>query len=194
MGLIGEILKGSQALRYHAKTADVAGKNLANVNDPNYARQRVLVKDAHMYADSFSLSTGGLRSDGLDHMRSDLLDRRVISEVGGGASLEARKEMLDLLQLVLGEKVNRQSLNAGLDDMHESDLAPGSLTRALNDFFNAYQELSAAPTEASVRQELIHKAKQQIRRHAAPGFNVPRSLNGFSPTVIWRDPWEENSV
>ena len=43
-------------------------------------------------------------------------------------------------------------------------------------------------------KELIHKAKVQIRKHAAPGFNVPRSLNGFSPTVIWREQWEENSV
>ena len=92
MGLIGEILKGSQALRYHAKSAEVAGKNLANVNDPNYARQRVLAKEAYMYADDYSLSTGGLRADGLDHFRNDLLDRRVIAEVGGGGSLEARNE------------------------------------------------------------------------------------------------------
>ena len=146
MGLIGEILKGSQALRYHAKAADVAGKNLARVNDEDYARQRVLTKEAYMYADNFSLGTGGMSSDGLDHMRDELLDRRVVGAVGDVSSLDARKEILDLLQLVLGEKVNRQSLNAGLDDTHESDLVAGSLTRALNDFFNAYQEL-AAPAE-----------------------------------------------
>tara|TARA_Y100000588_G_scaffold229037_1_gene242699 strand:+ start:2059 stop:5121 length:3063 start_codon:yes stop_codon:yes gene_type:complete len=183
MGLIGEILKGSQALRYHAKSADVAGKNLANVNDPSYARQRVLAKEAYMYADSFSLSTGALRADGLDHMRSDLLDRRVLGEVGGGGSLEARKEILDLLQLILGEKVNRQSLNAGLDDMHESDLAPGSLTRALNDFFNAYQELSAAPTEESVKQELIHKAKTLVARINEAGNRFEDLDEDLSETV-----------
>ena len=164
MGLIGEILKGSQALRYHAKAADVAGKNLARVNDEDYARQRVLTKEAYMYADNFSLGTGGMSSDGLDHMRDELLDRRVVGAVGDVSSLDARKEILDLLQLVLGEKVNRQSLNAGLDDTHESDLVAGSLTRALNDFFNAYQELAAAPTEGSIRQELIHKAKTLVAR------------------------------
>ncbi|MGE4550468.1 MAG: hypothetical protein AAEJ57_03685, partial [Opitutales bacterium] len=183
MGLIGEILKGSQALRYHAKSAEVAGKNLANVNDPNYARQRILAKEAYMYADDYSLSTGGLRADGLDHFRNDLLDRRVIAEVGGGGSLEARKEILDLLQLILGEEVNRQSLNAGLDSTHESDLAPGSLTRALNDFFNAYQELSAAPTEESIRQQLMHKANTLVARINEMGNNFDELEDDLTETI-----------
>ena len=154
MGLIGDILKGSQALRYHAKSAEIAGKNLSNINNPDYARQRVLAKEAYMYVDSFSLATGGLRADGLDHFRNELLDRRVINEVSTGGSLEARKEILDLLQLILGERVDRQSLNAGLDDIHESDLAPGSLTRALNDFFNAFGEAFSPRGEDRLRDGL----------------------------------------
>ena len=50
-GLIGEILKGTQALQYHAKTAEVTGKNLAHVNDEAYARQRVLSREGSMYRD-----------------------------------------------------------------------------------------------------------------------------------------------
>ena len=33
MSLLGEISKNSEALRYHAKTAEIAGQNLAHVND-----------------------------------------------------------------------------------------------------------------------------------------------------------------
>ena len=44
MSLLGEINKNSEALRYHAKTAEIAGKNLAHVNDESYARQRVLAE------------------------------------------------------------------------------------------------------------------------------------------------------
>ena len=136
-----------------------------------------------MYADDFSLGTGGISADGLDHMRNELLDRRVINEVGEGSALDARKEILDLLQLILGEKVNRQSLNAGLDDTHESDLAPGSLTRALNDFFNAYQELAAAPTEGSIRQELMHKAKTLVARINEMGSDFDKLEEDLSETV-----------
>ena len=45
MSLLGEISKNSEALRYHARTAEIAGQNLAHVNDENYARQRVLAKE-----------------------------------------------------------------------------------------------------------------------------------------------------
>ena len=44
MSLLGGISKNSEALRYHARTAEIAGQNLAHVNDETYARQRVLAK------------------------------------------------------------------------------------------------------------------------------------------------------
>ena len=42
MSLLGEISKTTEALRYHSKTAESTGQNLAHVNDRSYARQRVL--------------------------------------------------------------------------------------------------------------------------------------------------------
>ena len=137
MALLGEIVKTTQALQYHAKSAQIAGNNLSHVNDESYARQRVVARDGSMYKEVGSLGTSALAMGGLDHARSELLDRRVVSEVSETSSLEARKEFLDLLQAALGERVTRQGVNVGLDDQSESDLAPGSLTRALNDFFNA---------------------------------------------------------
>ena len=43
LSMLGEIIKSTEALRYHAKTAEIAGQNLAHVNDETYARQRVLL-------------------------------------------------------------------------------------------------------------------------------------------------------
>ena len=112
MSLLGEIVKNTQALQYHAKSAQVAGKNLTHINDENYARQRVVSRDGSMYRETGSLSTSALEMGGLDHARSEMLDRRVVTEVGESASLEARKEILDLLQAALGERVTRQGVNA----------------------------------------------------------------------------------
>ena len=101
--------------------------------------------------------TSGLSAGGVDHARNDILDSRVINEKGDSASLAAQQEILEILQAALGEKITRQGVNVGLDDLHESDLAPGSLTRAINDFFNSFQELSASPYEPTIKQELYHK-------------------------------------
>ena len=183
MGLLGEISKNSEALRYHARTAEIAGQNLAHVNDESYARQRVLAREGVMHTSFGGLLTSGLEAGGIDHARNHILDSRVISEKGDGASLAAQQEILQLLQSALGEKINRQGVNVGLDDLHESDLAPGSLTRALNDFFNSFQELSASPYEPTIKQEIFHKIETLTKRFNEAGHSLEQIENDISEVI-----------
>ena len=184
MGLLSEIVKSSEALRYHSKSAEIAGQNLAHVNDKDYARQRVLAREGVMHSSNLGgLNTSGLESAGLDHARNEILDSRVINELGETAALQARKEVLDLLQSALGEKIDRQGLNVGLDDSHESDLAAGSLTRALNDFFNAFQELSASPDEPTIKQALFHSIDTVARRFNEAGSSFEQIEKDLTVSV-----------
>ena len=183
MSLLGEISKNSEALRYHAKTAEIAGQNLAHVNDETYARQKVLAREGVMYGSFGELQTSGLEAAGLEHARSELLDKRVVNELSETASLEAQKEILDLLQGALGETITRNGINVGLDDLHDSDLAPGSLTRALNDFFNAFQELSASPDEPTIKQELFNKTQTLVKRFNDAGSSLDSIEEDLSETV-----------
>ncbi len=183
MGLLGEISKSSEALRYHARTAEVAGQNLAHVNDENYARQRVLAREGVMHTSFGGLLSSGLETGGVDHARNEILDARVINEKGDSESLAAQQEILQLLQAALGEKINRQGVNVGLDDLHDSDLAPGSLTRALNDFFNTFQELSASPYEPTIKQELYHKIETLTKRFNEAGQSLEQIEEDVSEII-----------
>jgi flagellar hook-associated protein FlgK len=183
VSLLGEISKNSEALRYHAKTAEVAGQNLAHINDETYARQRVLAREGVMHKSFGGLLTSGLEAAGVEHARSELLDRRVINEVGEGKSLAAQKEVLELLQVALGEEITRQGINVGLDDLHESDLAPGSLTRALNSFFNTFEELSASPYEPAIKQELFHKIQTLTKRFNEAGQSLEQIESELTETI-----------
>ena len=129
------------------------------------------------------LLTSGLEAAGVEHARNEFLDARVINEVGKGKSLAAQKEILDLLQVALGEEITRQGVNVGLDDLHESDLAPGSLTRALNDFFNTLEELSASPFEPAIKQELFHKIQTLTKRFNEAGQSLEQIEAELSETV-----------
>lgn len=193
MGLLGEISKSSEALRYHSRTAEVAGQNLAHVNDESYARQRVLAKEGVMYTSAGGLLTSGLSAGGVDHARNDILDSRVINEKGDSASLAAQQEILEILQAALGEKITRQGVNVGLDDLHESDLAPGSLTRAINDFFNSFQELSASPYEPTIKQELFHKIDTLTKRFNEAGHSL-ENLESDISEIIQRSVSQVNTV
>ena len=106
-----------------------------------------------------------------------------MNELSETASLEARKEILDLLQGALGETITRSGINVGLDDLHDSDLAPGSLTRALNDFFNAFQELSASPDEPTIKQELFNKVGTLVKRFNDAGSSLDSIEEDLSETV-----------
>jgi flagellar hook-associated protein FlgK len=162
--MLGEIIKSSEALRYHAKTAEIAGQNLAHVNDESYARQRVLAREGLMFRGQNGLQTSSLEGSGLDHARNELLDKRVLTEFGDTASLESQIEILKLLQSALGESIDRSGLDGGLDLEHDSNLADGGLSRALDDLFNAFQELSSSPDEATAKQEVFQKIQTLTKR------------------------------
>jgi flagellar hook-associated protein FlgK len=168
--MLGEIIKNTEALRYHAKSAEIAGKNLAHVNDENYARQRVLAREGLMYNGQGGLNTSAIEAGGLDHSRNELIDKRLFNEFGQTASLEAQQEILKLLQAALGEKIDRQSIDGGLDDEHDSNLSAGGLARAMDDLFNAFQELSSSPDTTVASQEVFNKLNTLTKRFNDAGI------------------------
>lgn len=181
--MLGEIIKSTEALRFHAKSAEIAGQNLAHVNDETYARQRLLAKEGLMYKGQGGLNTSSLEGVGLDHSRNELLDKRVFSEFGESASLEAQIEILNLLQAALGESVNRAGIDGGLDLEHNSNLAEGGLARALDDLFNAFQELSASPDESNAKQEIFQKIQTLTKRFNDAGSSIDEIETDLSNNV-----------
>ena len=181
--MLGEIIKSTEALRFHAKSAEIAGQNLAHVNDETYARQRVLAKEGLMHRGQGGLNTSSLEGTGLDHARNELLDKRVFSEFGESASLEAQIEILNLLQAALGETINRSGVDGGLDLEHDSNLAEGGLARALDDLFNAFQELSASPDEANAKQEIFQKIQTLTKRFNDAGKAIDEIETDISNNV-----------
>ena len=129
------------------------------------------------------LLTSGLEAAGVDHARNEFLDARVINEVGKGKSLAAQKEILDLLQVALGEEITRQGVNAGLGRSPRERFGSGKLTRALNDFFNTMEELSASPFEPAIKQELFHKIQTLTKRFNEAGQSLEQIEAELSETV-----------
>lgn len=181
--MLGEIIKSSEALRYHAKTAEIAGQNLAHVNDESYARQRVLSREGLMHKGNGGLDTAALEAGGLDHARNLLLDKRVLAEFGDSASLEAQKEILTLLQAALGETVVRQGVDGGLDLENRSNLADGGLARAIDDLFNAFEELSSSPDEANAKQDVFLKLQTLTTRFNGAGEAIDQIDSDLTDTV-----------
>ncbi len=154
-GLIGGLISGAKALMAHQTGVEVAGRNLANVNTPGYARQRVILGDRVQIQSSFGSIGTGVEALGIKQIRDQFLDIAVIRETSQSARLQAEQSALRRAESNLGEQVDRSADSAAVGDaMHSTN----GISAGLNDFFNAFDNLAANPTDAGARQSLLQKA------------------------------------
>jgi flagellar hook-associated protein 1 FlgK len=153
-GLFNTLGSSVKALNAHSRAIEIAGKNLANVNNTSYARQRVQYGDRGTVVTAEGAQSLGLEALAVQQLRDSLLDRQVMRETALKASFTAEQDTLGRAQAGLGQSINRsQSATAS-----GSNASTGGLAAALDDFFNAFQSLAARPTDVGERQTLLQKS------------------------------------
>lgn len=153
-GLFSTLGSSVKALTAHSRAIETAGKNLANVNNTSYARQRVQYGDRGTIITAEGAQSLGIEALAIQQLRDGLLDKQVMRELALKASFEAEQRALDRAQSGLGQNIDRtQSATAT-----GSNASTGGLAAALDDYFNAFQSLASRPTDAGERQTLVQKA------------------------------------
>ncbi len=152
-GLYASINTTVKALTAHSRAIEVTGRNLANVNNPDYARQRVIYGDRGMIETPQGPESLGLEAMGIEHLRDVLLDRQVVREVGRRAAFEAQQSGYNRAQSALGESIDRSASASAA-----GATAGNGVAAAIDDFFNAFQSFAARPTDDGERQTLLQKA------------------------------------
>ncbi|MFZ5495104.1 MAG: flagellar hook-associated protein FlgK [Verrucomicrobiota bacterium] len=149
-GLFSTLNSSSMALGAHSRAIETSGKNLANVNNPNYARQRVVYGDRGTVETPDGVQSLGLEVLAIRQLRDVLLDRQLMREIGLSGSYEAEQQALQRAQAGLGQNISGTTSVTGSDS--------GGLSAALDNFFNAFQSLAARPTDMGTRQTLLQQA------------------------------------
>ena len=155
-GLISNLHAGARALVTHGKGLEVAGKNIANISNPAYARQRVILGDRVTIETPLGMESSGLEARGLRKLRDAYLDRQIVRESGATAALRAQQGILQRAEVALGQQLDRSN---DASSVANSPLSSGrGLTEAISDFFNAFESLSARPGDAGEKHVLLQKA------------------------------------
>src|SRR4051812_6859385 len=152
-GLYASINSTVKALAAHSRAIETAGKNLANVNNTDYARQRVLYGDRGTVITPQGAESLGIEALGVEQVRDSLLDQQMMREIALRASFEAEQGGYQRAQAGLGQSVDR---SASASDTTASN--SGGLAAAIDDFFNAFQSFAARPTDDGERQTLLQKS------------------------------------
>ena len=126
-----------QALQAQQVGLDVTQNNIANVNTPGYARQRVnFVPGDTVFQDDYGAGMG-VRLESIVSFRSSLIDRRVNDELQAKGEYAAASEALQQVEAIFNE-------------------AGGSgLQTALDAFFNSFSALAATPEDISLREQVL---------------------------------------
>lgn len=151
-GLYASLNHSVKALTAHSRAIEISGKNLANVNNPAYARQRVIYGDRGTLVTPHGAESLGLEALGVQQLRDSLLDRQVMREIALKSSFESEQSGYQRAQAGLGQSIDR-SAAAGVDRAGDK-----GLSAAIDDFFNAFQSLAARPTDNGERQTLLQKS------------------------------------
>jgi flagellar hook-associated protein 1 len=151
-GLFATLNSTVKAITAQSRALETTGKNLANVNNPSYARQRVIFGDRGTVATPQGAESLGLEALGVQQMRDQLLDLQVSREISLSESYKAEQSGYQRAQAGLGQGIDRASSTIG------SGTTGKGIGAALDDFFNSFQSLAASPTDSGQRESLLNSA------------------------------------
>jgi flagellar hook-associated protein 1 FlgK len=166
LGLFGTLNMGTRSLAAQQLGTQVAGNNLANVNTPGYARQRLQIQTGITVPSTLGPLGTGADGVGIKQLRDVVLDRQIISEASVEGQLKARQQGLQYVQASIGQRID----SSGTGTQH-------GIAEEMSELFAAFQSVSSSPTE---RQVLILKAQNlaaQFNQVSTRLDNVESGLN-----------------
>ena len=155
-GLFGNLVQASKALAAHQQAIQVTGRNLANINNPEYARQRVVIADRYVTPTPHGPEGTGVEVLAVQQIRDIFLDRQVVRQASDNGFLQAQYDALSNAELVLGDRIDRASDPASLGDVANS---PTGIGAALDQFFNSMGVLAATPSDGPARAVALESAR-----------------------------------
>ncbi len=142
----------------------MAGRNLANVNNPEYARQNLVTRSGGVIRTRFGTQSMGMEIVGVSHLRDAILDMHIVRETMVLGSLEAQNRINSWIESALGEQISRSSDTAIIDASGDGGQSSSGISKSLDDFFNSFHEIASSATEPSQRRVLLQNAQILVDR------------------------------
>ena len=157
LGLLGTLNLGARSLQTEQEGVEVAGNNLANVNNPAYARQRLEIQGSTPLSTPIGQEGTGADAVAITQLRDTFLDQQIRSEASVTGSLQSQQTALQYVETGLGEELQG---NTSATDATDTVGTTGGLADDLTGLFNSFQDLSSSPSSITNRQAVISQAQQ----------------------------------
>jgi len=162
LGLFATLNLGARALEAQRTGVEVTGQNIANVNTPGYARQRVQLQTNVGLRTSAGVEGTGVYVAGIQQLRSALVDGQIQNESSVGSYWLSQQNVLQYAQGGLGEYIDNQT--QGVSGSAATGTGAQGLGSELNGLFNAFQSVATSPSSMTERQALLSQAQSMASR------------------------------
>lgn len=143
-GLLSGLQIGLSTLMAHQQAINVTSHNIANVNTPGYQRQRINLNEMNAPSGRINppMMGMGVYAKGVSRFATPFIDQQIRRQNGAQSYAENTENLLRDVESVLTEP------------------ASSGIAAALDGFWQAWQDLTVAPTEKATRIALTQSAKQ----------------------------------
>jgi len=131
-----------KALMNQQKAINVTGNNIANVNTPGYSRQKLIVETSTPLQSGIGPLGDGAEAVRIERVYDRFLGVQINAETEALGQWEAQKDALAFIEAIFDES------------------GDFGLSRSLNEFWTAWQDLSNNPS--GYNQRVIVKAKSEV--------------------------------
>jgi flagellar hook-associated protein 1 FlgK len=152
MSLFNSLTSGTSALNAQSYALQIAGKNIANVNNTNYARETVSLGTSPATRTSLGNVSSSLEAQSATQVRNAFLDQQVTQENSLTSALAAEQSALQQAEASLGDTVSTGT------SATTSASSGSSLSSQLTGLFNAFQGLAASPSDPAAAQSVVVSA------------------------------------
>ena len=177
MSIFSILNSNNTALNADTQAISITSNNISNVNNPNYARQ---IADFQQRSPAFTPQ--GAIPQGLDvtaiTTRNSLLDAQVQLQASITAGVTAQATILQQIQSSLGENLTANTGTSG-----QSSTTSNGLNIAVNQFFNAFQNLATNPTNTGANQQVVAEAGILADRFKAVTANLNTIAQGVTSQI-----------
>lgn len=182
-GLLGDLLNASKSLATQGYGLQITGKNIANIDNPNYARQSVVLGERGSVKTALGVQGMGVEALGISQARDRYLDAQVTREVSRESYLQTQATQYQKAQAYLGESVGATSNSADINDPASSTTG---ISSSLNNFFNAAESVASDPTDAGAKQILVLQAESLANKINSTDARLEALQNNITQEVDFK--------
>ncbi len=166
MGLSRIFNISTRSLSAYQQAMDVTAHNVANAGNPNYSRQRVLLKSEYPQMDNKFSWGMGVKVEDVRRVHDSLIEAQIVENNQKYTANKKESELLSQIENVFGEP------------------SEYGLSNYLSKFFDSWSSLSASPNSIEARKEVVF-ASQNLANKVSSIFkqfsNIKTTIaNNFS--------------